>query len=971
MILPLRYILFFIFFFALPLLANSQQLTEKDKKEIKARAAALVEECQALMNFISNTDVYQSEINEVIANSYGNSGNKIFVGEDVIIEDDIDPSQTNLGQTRDMPIKTYLRNLDLLYEPTSEPSIDFSNVKVSSIAQRDYVFVRVYFESQFKSRHINNLEVPYQKTERVAEIKAIPGNGKWNAQIASITFYNPDKPLQFEEDIEELASSAVHGNAKKNGKESENKQVFYASNANLAIDASSPGIYAELKQENLSTFNELINQADFAFQHGRYAEAVELYTEASEKRPYEIHSRRRIEESKSLLKISNNSTKVEIINELNTRGQNALRVRDYVNAKKYFNEILAMEYDPQLETQIQNIDKKLRRLSALESKYLAGNYEEGIKEYRKAIRENSDNADFYLGRGKCYLALKYLEEPDKPFSSSKYAKDALSDFSTAIEKDIKFEEALYERAKLYRYMKMYHEAIADYTIIISNKPSAQYLNEKAAINLLLNKHESALEDYEHAIGIEPQYASSYYNKGKLLNHLKQYERALASLEQAIALDTEFPDAYFQKGLALVALKRVEEAAQEFEFGIALGLGENKKSKIDQIVENYYMQGTTKINDRSYESAIKSLENVLILSPDHHRAWYQRGNAYYNLENYEQAIESYDFAIENKEKYVEALFQRGLAYEKLHKIALSNTDLITANKASIEFMQRIGDHRNSVYQMYANYAFRASEKIGNNFLLQSQYDSATFFYDQAKAINDEKAEVYNKAGWCRYLLQEYQNSLIDLKTALKLDPQLAEAYYHRGLVYLATGEMKSAVYDFNEAVKLRYDSAKVYYHLGRTFQLQEDYENAVTAYTNAVIRDTTMVEGYYQRAKSYAKIENHQYAIADYERILKLAPAMGVNNFYRELGYLHLNLNQPKNALRAFGEAYQLEKDDDQTIYGVACAYTQLGDVPNALTYFAQAFASGGLVWKNVKKDPHVTNIKSHKEFKKLVKTYLK
>src|ERR1051325_5287526 len=110
-------------------IANASDLTIADRAEIRYKAELLVHELESLLNIITNKDITLTETRDLIANSYGNSKNKIFFNADAIIEDDINPNHTTFEDPRDASAEKYLNDFDLLYIKGEDPSISFSNIK--------------------------------------------------------------------------------------------------------------------------------------------------------------------------------------------------------------------------------------------------------------------------------------------------------------------------------------------------------------------------------------------------------------------------------------------------------------------------------------------------------------------------------------------------------------------------------------------------------------------------------------------------------------------------------------------------------------------------------------------------------------------------------------------------------------------------------------------------------------------------
>ncbi|MBX2840122.1 MAG: fibronectin type III domain-containing protein [Flammeovirgaceae bacterium] len=180
----------------------SQELSESDQKEIKFLSEGFVGEFELLLNLLSDPDLGEYEKKEISENSYNpKSGNQIFKDADVIIEDDIDPNNTDFNKVKDLKIKRYLNDLELFYEKKSENSITFSDITLFSVKQDEYVYTEVYFKSKFNSKHrIKN--TLYRQTERIATIKAERINSKWKPVIVSVVFYNP--ALHINEEIKKI-----------------------------------------------------------------------------------------------------------------------------------------------------------------------------------------------------------------------------------------------------------------------------------------------------------------------------------------------------------------------------------------------------------------------------------------------------------------------------------------------------------------------------------------------------------------------------------------------------------------------------------------------------------------------------------------------------------------------------------------------------------------------------------------------
>ena len=146
-------------------------LSRSQQAEVRELARKKLENLRSLLNTVTFIDASEFEINTVIKNSFlPPNANQVFLNDGVIIEDDIDPQNVGIGTPVDVPVETYLRNLNLFYTKTEKFSVGFSDIIVRNGQVGTRPIVKVYFTSTFNSKH-NQIDKPYQPTQRVAEFQ--------------------------------------------------------------------------------------------------------------------------------------------------------------------------------------------------------------------------------------------------------------------------------------------------------------------------------------------------------------------------------------------------------------------------------------------------------------------------------------------------------------------------------------------------------------------------------------------------------------------------------------------------------------------------------------------------------------------------------------------------------------------------------------------------------------------------------
>ena len=150
-----------------------------------------------------------------------------------------------------------------------------------------------------------------------------------------------------------------------------------------------------------------------------------------------------------------------------------------------------------------------------------------------------------------------------------YYDEKIGDPQTPAEKKEKL-HLYFERGNLNQALKLYQEAIDDWTFAIDGDPSASaHYNRGNALDDL-GRHEEALADYTRAIELNPQHVGAHNNRGVALGNLGRYEEEVADYTRAIELNPQYAEAHNNRGAAYYHLKRHEEAVSDWNEAIRIG-----------------------------------------------------------------------------------------------------------------------------------------------------------------------------------------------------------------------------------------------------------------------------------------------------------------------------------------------------------------------------------------------------------------
>jgi hypothetical protein len=113
--------------------------------------------------------------------------------------------------------------------------------------------------------------------------------------------------------------------------------------------------------------------------------------------------------------------------------------------------------------------------------------------------------------------------------------------------------------------------------------------EEGERNYKLGNKQEAIDDYDLAIKINPNYSDAYYNRGLAKYELGNKQQSIADYDQAIKINPNYSDAYYNRGTAKSDLGNKREAIADYE----------------KAAELYSKQG----KEKDYQDAVNAIKNL--------------------------------------------------------------------------------------------------------------------------------------------------------------------------------------------------------------------------------------------------------------------------------------------------------------------------------------------------------------------------
>ena len=158
----------------------------------------------------------------------------------------------------------------------------------------------------------------------------------------------------------------------------------------------------------------------------------------------------------------------------------------------------------------------------------------------------------------------------------------------------------------------------------------------------LGQLDAAVESYKKALAVNPNYAEAHNNLGVTLKELGQLDTAVECYEKAITTQPDYAEAHNNLGLAFYELDQVDAAVESYKKALAI--------KPDYAEVNYNLGNA--LNDLGQlDDAVKSYEKALAIKPDYAEAHNNLGNVLKDLGQLDDAVKSYERALAIKPDYL--------------------------------------------------------------------------------------------------------------------------------------------------------------------------------------------------------------------------------------------------------------------------------------------------------------------------------
>ncbi|WP_135605447.1 tetratricopeptide repeat protein [Methanococcoides sp. NM1] len=326
------------------------------------------------------------------------------------------------------------------------------------------------------------------------------------------------------------------------------------------------------------------------------------------------------------------------------------------------------------------------------------------------------------------------------------------------------------------------------------------LNNEGLAFYELNEYDKALEYFDKALEINPDYVDAWNNKGLTLNKLNEFENASESFDKALDINPDDADLWNNKGNTIKNLA-------------------NYNSDYTRTVTTYAKMQV--INQ--YKESITYFDKALEIEPNHADAWNNKGLTLDKLNEFENASESFDKALE---------------------INPDDADL--------------WNNKGNTIKNLANY--NSERAITKYAIIQAndQYKESITYFDKALEIDPNHADAWNNKGFALFSLSSYPEALECFDKSIELNPDNADAWFNKGfLLSRRPNTYEEGIDCLDKSIELYPNTADAcadaWYYKGITLMWQPeppDYYGALNCFKKALKIDPNHEEA--KRGKQKAE-----------------------------------------------------------------------------------------------------------------------
>jgi len=293
--------------------------------------------------------------------------------------------------------------------------------------------------------------------------------------------------------------------------------------------------------------------------------------------------------------------------------------------------------------------------------------------------------------------------------------------------------------------------------------------------------------------------------------------------------------------------------------------------------------------KSENAALDQLNEEIRNEPQNHQLFYERAKLYFNEEAFDEALD--DIASAQKldsinPEYYHMKADILLDYYKSYEALKVMQDVVSLHPKRISSLLKLAEFR----------------------YILKQYESSIVALNNVLAVDRLEPEAYFMLGMNFRAMGDSERAKNSFQTAVENNPELIDAWLMLGNIYENENDPKALVY-YNNALLIAPDNIEALHSKAFYFQNHNEIQNAIEIYRNINILDPSYSEAYLNTGLLYLELDSLARANEHFNIMVKVDFTNPIAYFYR--AFTLEQVGEFKKARMDYEQALKLAPDFEE------------------------------------------------------------